>query len=108
MLIPCHVSMLIFNCDRYYQVNDGDYCQLIALNFTITAALFQQINPSIDDGCTNLVPGLYYCVLPTSDWNETSTTTTSTYVTAPAPTSTGATENCYEVSLPYHWRGNIC
>ncbi|KAJ5295310.1 LysM domain protein, partial [Penicillium antarcticum] len=83
-------------CGKYYQVNDGDYCQLIALNFTITAALFQQINPSIDDGCTNLVPGLYYCVLPTSDWNETSTTTTSTYVTAPAPTSTGATESCYE------------
>ncbi|GIC92923.1 uncharacterized protein Aud_009401 [Aspergillus udagawae] len=83
-------------CGKYYQVNEGDYCQLIALNFTITVSLFEAINPQINAGCSNLSPGLYYCVLPTADWNQTTTTTTSSYQTAPAPTPSGTTANCYE------------
>lgn len=84
-------------CGKCYQVNKGDYCQLIALNFTITVSLFEAINPQIDAGCSNLSPGLYYCVLPTADWNQTTTTTTSSYQTAPAPAPSGTTGNCYEV-----------
>ncbi|GFF48500.1 autolysin [Aspergillus lentulus] len=83
-------------CGKCYQVNKGDYCQLIALNFTITVSLFEAINPQIDAGCSNLSPGLYYCVLPTADWNQTTTTTTSSYQTAPAPAPSGTTGNCYE------------
>ncbi|RHZ48397.1 uncharacterized protein CDV56_102294 [Aspergillus thermomutatus] len=86
---------------RYYQVNEGDYCQLIALNFTITVSLFEAINPQINAGCSNLTPGLYYCVLPTADWNQTTTTTTSSYQTAPAPTPSGTTANCYEIESVY-------
>lgn len=81
---------------RYYGVKTGDYCQLIAINNTISVDLFEAINPSIDTGCTNLVPGFYYCVFPVLGWNET-TSTTSTYVTPPAPTPSGTTGNCYEV-----------
>jgi len=79
------------SCGKYYQVQSGDYCELIALNNTITVALFEEINPSVDSGCTNLVVGLYYCVYPTADWNATSnsTLTTSTYITAPTTTPTG-------------------
>ncbi|KAL4946596.1 hypothetical protein BDV06DRAFT_218311 [Aspergillus oleicola] len=85
------------NCGEYYQVRRGDYCDTIADRFSIDLQLFEDINPSINDECTNLVPGLYYCVLPTRDWNATTTATiTATYTTAPAPTTSGTTDQCYE------------
>ncbi|KKK24023.1 hypothetical protein AOCH_002784 [Aspergillus ochraceoroseus] len=90
-------------CGSYYQVHEGDYCEAIAYNFTVSIELFQAINPDINQDCTNLVPGLYYCVLPTVDWNQTTTTTTiSTYTSAPAPTSSGATSHCYEWYVIQH------
>ncbi|TQV97383.1 LysM domain-containing protein [Cordyceps javanica] len=82
-------------CGRYYEVKTGDYCQLIALNNTITVTLFGSINPSINSGCTNLIPGFFYCVFPALGWNDTKITTSS-YVTPPAPTPSGSTSNCYE------------
>ncbi|KAL3486058.1 hypothetical protein BJX62DRAFT_242386 [Aspergillus germanicus] len=84
-------------CGVYYRVRAGDYCELIADNFSIELPLFQAINPSINNDCTNLVPGLYYCVSPTRDWNQTTTTTsTHTYTSAPAPTPSGTTSHCYD------------
>ncbi|KAL4863002.1 hypothetical protein BDV12DRAFT_206856 [Aspergillus spectabilis] len=84
-------------CGQYYQVKSGDYCDSIADRFSIDLVLFQQINPAINPTCTNLVPGLYYCVSPTVDWNQTTTTTQiSTYTPAPAPTPSGTTPQCYE------------
>jgi LysM repeat protein len=58
-------------CGKYYQVQTNDFCQLISLTASIPLALFEQINPSIDAGCDNLVPRFYYCVFPTADWNAT-------------------------------------
>jgi hypothetical protein len=84
------------NCGQYYQVNSGDNCQQISLNNTITVQEFEEINPSINANCTNLSPGLYYCVWPTATWNATAANTTSTIATPPAPTPTGSTPNCYE------------
>jgi hypothetical protein len=67
------------------------------LNQTITLALFEAINPSINEGCTNLDPGLYYCIFPLSGWNATSANfSTLTAVAAPAPTTPGAISPCYE------------
>ncbi|KAL4916430.1 hypothetical protein BDW62DRAFT_106230 [Aspergillus aurantiobrunneus] len=84
-------------CGEYYQVKSGDYCDSIADRYGIDLELFQEINPAINAECTNLVPGLYYCVSPTEDWNQTTTTTvTSTYTAAPAPTTSGSTSHCYE------------
>lgn len=79
------------HCGKYYKVQTGDDCQVVALNNTIVISLFQQINPDINTGCTNLVPGLYYCVEPTADWNNTdsSSSATSSLITAPAPTPSG-------------------
>ncbi|KAH9478590.1 LysM domain-containing protein [Psilocybe cubensis] len=82
-------------CGKFYQVNSGDNCQQISLNNSINVDLFEQINPSINSGCTNLTPGLYYCVWPLSDWNAT-ITTTSTIATPPGPTPSGSTPNCYQ------------
>ncbi|KAL5342188.1 hypothetical protein BJX70DRAFT_337961 [Aspergillus crustosus] len=84
-------------CGQYYQVKSGDYCDSIADRYSIDLVLFQQINPAINTDCSNLVPGLYYCVSPTVDWNQTTTTTQgSTYTPAPAPTPSGTTPQCYE------------
>ena len=85
-------------CGKYYDCNVGDNCQQISLNNSITLSLFEAINPDIDAGCSNLVPGFYYCVFPTQDWNATASFTssaTATYVTAPAPTPSDTTNDCY-------------
>ncbi|KAJ6086049.1 LysM domain protein [Penicillium sp. IBT 16267x] len=86
------------DCGRYYDVQSGDDCSLIALNNTITISLFEAINPSVNADCSNLIPGLSYCVFPVASWNSTNATTTATasYVTAPAATVSGTTSDCYE------------
>ena len=81
------------NCGRYYQLNPGDNCQQISLNNTITV---QKINPSTNANCTNLTPGLYYCVWPTASWNATGPNPNSTIASPPAPTPPGSTSNSYE------------
>ncbi|KAJ5951266.1 uncharacterized protein N7479_009679 [Penicillium vulpinum] len=83
-------------CGGYYPAADGDNCEQISLIYSISLDLFLTINPSINAACSNLFPGLYYCVYPTANWNATTNgTTTSTYVTPPAPTPTGTTSDCY-------------
>ncbi|MCJ1435514.1 hypothetical protein MMC27_004888 [Xylographa pallens] len=77
------------DCGKYYE---GDNCQLVALNQTISLSLFQSINPSINSACTNLELGVYYCVFPTADWNSTAS---STIATAPTSTPSGTTADCY-------------
>ncbi|THC96565.1 hypothetical protein EYZ11_003957 [Aspergillus tanneri] len=88
-------------CGKYYQVQQGDYCQRIVGNSGISMELFKAINPDINADCSNLIPGLYYCVLPTKDWNSSpttlkTTTSASGYVSPPGPTSIGTTPKCYE------------
>lgn len=81
------------NCAKYYLVQPGDYCQLVALNQTVDLGLFESINPQIDSACDNLLSGFYYCVQPVQGWNST---TSSTVVTAPTTTPSGTTSNCYQ------------
>ncbi|KAI3538239.1 hypothetical protein CSPX01_09594 [Colletotrichum filicis] len=80
-------------CGKYYKVQLGDYCELVALNQTVSLDLFRAINPQINSGCTNLQANVFYCVLPTQDWN---TTATSTTVPAPTTTPPGTTDKCYQ------------
>ena len=82
------------NCAKYYLVQPGDYCQLVALNQTVDLNLFEAMNPQIDDACDNLLTDVYYCVQPVQGWNETMTSTT---VTAPTTTPSGTTSNCYQL-----------
>lgn len=81
------------NCAKYYLVQPGDYCQLVALNQTVDLSLFEAMNPQIDSACDNLLSGFYYCVKPVQNWNGT---TTSTTVTAPTTTPSGTTIDCYQ------------
>lgn len=80
-------------CGKWYNVQYGDYCQLVALNNSISLPLFTSINPSINSTCGNLNAGVAYCVWPTANWNST-----NTGVTVPAPTTTppGTTNKCYD------------
>jgi LysM repeat protein len=91
-------------CGAYYQVQDADTCNRVSLAAKVSVALFQAINPSIDADCTNLVPGLWYCVHPTYDWNVTvsdggGTPASSTTLPPPGPTPSGTTGSCYKWHL---------
>jgi LysM repeat protein len=84
-------------CGKWYKANSGDTCSVISVAYNIAVSLFKLINPSIDSGCDNITPGLYYCVQPVAGWNTTaSNTTTAAVVTPPGPTPTGTTSQCYE------------
>ncbi|KAL1869088.1 hypothetical protein VTK73DRAFT_3366 [Phialemonium thermophilum] len=85
------------HCGTFYQVQVADTCQRITLAAGVSLDLFEEINPSIDADCHNLIPGLWYCVQPTKDWNTTapSNPTTSTTLAPPAPTPPGTTGNCF-------------
>ncbi len=84
-------------CGKYYKVQPGDECGQISLNNTIGVDLFEAINPSIDSLCHNLLPDLWYCVFPTVQWNQTTSSPSFTGTFAPpAPTQSGTTLACYK------------
>ncbi|MCJ1399326.1 hypothetical protein MMC11_002528 [Xylographa trunciseda] len=86
-------------CGSWYLVHPGDYCGVISLSNGIALSLFMLINPAIDPACDNLVPGLYYCVQPTMDWNITTPSGTAgppVTQSAPAPTQSGTTSGCFQ------------
>ncbi|KAJ2968585.1 hypothetical protein NQ176_g9106 [Zarea fungicola] len=45
-------------CGTFYQAQVADTCQRISVAAGIPVSLFEQINPSIDSNCFNLIPGL--------------------------------------------------
>ncbi|KAE9373106.1 carbohydrate-binding module family 50 protein [Stipitochalara longipes BDJ] len=88
------------NCGEYYLVQIADTCSRISIAAGIPVELFEATNPSIDAGCDNLVPDIWYCIHPTL--NCASTSATSSSITAPlttqappAPTPPGTTGSCY-------------
>ncbi|KAH8894666.1 hypothetical protein GQ53DRAFT_610598, partial [Thozetella sp. PMI_491] len=93
------------NCGGFYQVQVADTCQRISLAAGISVALFEEINPAIDENCFNLIPDFWYCVLPTQNWNTTNpgggnssstSSASSTTEAPPAPTPPGTTHSCYQ------------
>lgn len=49
-------------CLPLYTAETGDTCDSIARVYHFTPQYFQQINPSINGACTNIIAGLEYCV----------------------------------------------
>lgn len=83
-------------CGKYYQVLLGDKCGQISINNAMTVDLFQAINPSINERCTNLIPDMFYCVSPMTSWNHTNSgSKPSVTVAPPAPTGPGTSNSCY-------------
>jgi hypothetical protein len=52
----------IKNCGHYYDTVSGDYCQMIAMNFSITFDQLRDMNPQLNSDCLNLWANASYCV----------------------------------------------
>lgn len=55
------------NCGDWYNVVEGDYCNLITMKYGISLPDFVFLNPSINANCTNLLMDISYCVEPVGD-----------------------------------------
>jgi hypothetical protein len=55
------------NCGSWYNVEAGDYCNLVTVRYGIFLDDFVFLNPSINENCTNLLLGISYCVAPVGD-----------------------------------------
>ncbi|KAI0449632.1 carbohydrate-binding module family 50 protein [Xylaria acuta] len=101
------------NCNKFYYVQDGDTCSIIAAMYGIPLAQFYAWNPAAGSTCATLGLHDYVCV-GTLDATGTTTTTASTTTTTkpgngistPMPIQTGIASNCnkfYDVQP-----GDIC
>ena len=83
-------------CGGWYEIQPGDYCQLVSVRYSIEVRDFFFLNPSVDDpDCTNLWLETSYCVKAVGDINTYSgypysttppyTLTPSNYVTTTRP-----------------------
>lgn len=54
-------------CGSWYNVQSGDYCNLVTMKYSISLEDFVFLNPSINSNCTNLLLGISYCVEPVGD-----------------------------------------
>jgi hypothetical protein len=50
------------DCIQWYSVQTGDVCDVIAQKFSITFARLRELNPDLDQYCSNLWKGYDYCV----------------------------------------------
>ncbi|KAH8695446.1 hypothetical protein BGW36DRAFT_429323 [Talaromyces proteolyticus] len=50
------------NCNKYYKVQSGDYCEKICQQYGISVSQFYSWNPAVGDTCQSLWVGYYVCV----------------------------------------------
>ncbi|KAI8630383.1 hypothetical protein F5Y19DRAFT_474775 [Xylariaceae sp. FL1651] len=58
------------NCGLFYQVQLGDYCNIVCIKFNINLDDFLFLNPSVNSNCTNLFAQESYCVAPVGDLSD--------------------------------------
>lgn len=56
-------------CGQWYEVQKGDYCNLLTLRFGISLADFLFLNTAVNANCTNLLAEESYCVAAVGDIN---------------------------------------
>ncbi|GKT49645.1 lysM domain-containing protein [Colletotrichum spaethianum] len=56
-------------CGRWYEVEAGDYCNMLTLKFAISLPDFLFLNTGINSNCTNLFAAESYCVQAVGDIN---------------------------------------
>lgn len=54
-------------CGKYYQVQPGEYCNLLVVRFGISLSDFLFLNPALNTNCTNLFAYESYCIQPVGD-----------------------------------------
>ncbi|KAH6629732.1 LysM domain-containing protein [Boeremia exigua] len=57
-------------CGRWYEVEAGDYCNLVTLKFAISLDDFMFLNTGINTNCTNLFAQESYCIQAVGDINS--------------------------------------
>ncbi|OLN96712.1 LysM domain-containing protein-like protein 4 [Colletotrichum chlorophyti] len=87
------------NCDRYYKIQSGDSCDVVASKNGITVAQLRSWNTDINAGCSNLWLDYYVCTrIPDSTTPTTTAKTTTTTAAAAGPTVSpvmpGVVANC--------------
>ncbi|KAF2207641.1 carbohydrate-binding module family 50 protein [Cercospora zeae-maydis SCOH1-5] len=98
---------LTADCQRFYLVENGDFCQKIVDQFgTFSISQFYSWNPAVGSSCGGLQAGYYVCVgvtgTPTSPPTSSSTTaapTTTNDPSKPQPTQGGLTPDCQSFYL---------
>ncbi|KLU86293.1 hypothetical protein, variant [Magnaporthiopsis poae ATCC 64411] len=53
---------IVANCNRFYKVQSGDGCDIVAQKNGITVSQLRSWNTEINDSCSNLWLGYYICV----------------------------------------------
>ncbi|QPG94582.1 hypothetical protein C2857_006430 [Epichloe festucae Fl1] len=56
-------------CGRWYEVESGDYCNMVTLKSAISLPDFLFLNTGINSNCTNLLAAESYCVQAVGDIN---------------------------------------
>jgi LysM repeat protein len=88
----------VSNCTKYYKAVSGDSCSAISDSFgTFSVDQFISWNPAVQNDCSKLFVGYYYCVaVPGTSTAKPTTTTTSASPTAtgPSPTQSVIVSDC--------------
>ena len=75
----------VANCGLYHDTVVGEYCNMIAMNYSITFDQFKAMNPQINANCSNLWANASYCVALVSGTSTTTTSPTSPPTWTPIP-----------------------
>lgn len=82
------------NCDRYYKVESGDSCDVVASKNGITVAQLKSWNTEINDSCSNLWLDYYICTHVPGTTVPPTTTTAGPSEPTVSPIMPGADSNC--------------
>ncbi|KAF9559712.1 hypothetical protein CPC08DRAFT_637416, partial [Agrocybe pediades] len=115
--VPSNVAAgtITAGCTQYYTVVSGDSCGVIDSRFGITLAQFIAMNPEVNSGCTNIIPGSAYCVAssntttptgPPSNIATGSLTNCTTYYTVASGDNCPAIETRFHIAAPDFFRWN--
>ncbi|KAK3933515.1 hypothetical protein QBC46DRAFT_326379 [Diplogelasinospora grovesii] len=72
---------MVSSCSRFYLVESGDSCSMIATDAGITLTQFYSMNPAVGTSCQDLEAGVYVCIGTTG-----AGTTIASGTPVPAPT----------------------
>ncbi|KAG9250036.1 uncharacterized protein F5Z01DRAFT_630406 [Emericellopsis atlantica] len=94
---------MIGTCDRFYLVQKGDSCSIIATNNGIPLQSFVSWNPSVMSDCSGLWAEVYVCIrvlgYQSTTVKPSSTTSAGNGIATPQPTQPNMVKNCNKFYL---------
>ncbi|KAF5002925.1 hypothetical protein FDECE_10480 [Fusarium decemcellulare] len=90
-------SGMVENCNKFYKVQKGEICKVIAAKFDIPEDNIKKWNPGVGSDCTGIWANVYVCI-GVIGWDtpvpSTTTATTGNGISTPSPTQDGMVDNC--------------